>query len=140
MEKILSRERLQEFLYKIRNTLCSYDYSVVGNVIFFNNDAVYEYLCEIKIEDEEMTVGAALEIIGPFIPISLTEDSFRFLIESAHSPERMEALEREFSDKNRMEFLQTLTKIASPVEWTNFLGLCEAIRELRERDQQMAMV
>ena len=137
MKDYLSKSELESYIYKIRNTLCSYNYEQINNVIFFNTEAVYEYLRTIPIIGSETEdVGNALDAIGGCIPVSLNDNSLKFLMQSADSPEHMAALENDFSKKNKMSFLEILTQISSGSEWKKLLNLCEIIRAFRAEEER----
>lgn len=139
MEKMLTKDELEKYLYIIRNTLCGYNYRSLSNVIFFNNDAVYEFLCEIPLAGIPGSVGDALNTVSAFIPINIGNASIDFFM-SAGSPEQLKALEAELIKRNKLEFLQLITQISTGSDWLSLVNLCETIRLFRENEAKAAMI
>ncbi len=139
MEGIISSEELKELIYMVRRTLLGYDYKKLNNVVFFNNEAVYDYLKKLKCSPN-LTISDILDTIEPYIPLALTETSLQMLLDVVNTPQDVEVIEKNFSKSAKIDFLNLLVIINEEEEWKNILDVCERIRSFKETADKSILV
>lgn len=138
MQQVLSSEELYMHLNTLRETLQEFDYSDLNNIRFINLQAVYAYIENVKnnpFKRQYAKIQRTLDMLQPYLPFVSTERAKNFLIEisNANSDEAIENLKKDYTDKIRIDFINTARTITNEQEWMCIINICEDIRLRKEQ-------
>ncbi len=141
MSTILTSIELSSYLDCLKNTIKNLNYSAVYNIIFFNVESFYFYFNGMICSDEkEYTVEEILDIIEPYIPFALTENTIDFFLEATTSftDEEIIEVEKKLNTKAKVDFINCLRNIKTEKEWLYVKSICESIRHYKENNVSFA--
>ncbi|HHX60562.1 MAG TPA: hypothetical protein GX707_07535 [Epulopiscium sp.] len=137
MQQVLSSKELYTHLNDFRKTLQGFDYSHIGNIRFLNLESVYAYMENVEnnpFQRQYMQLQEILDILQPYLPFLSSDRAKDFLIHisTVKEDEEVERLKLIYSQKLRMDFINTARKITSDEDWDSIINICEQIRSRKE--------
>jgi len=104
-----------------------------AKVAFFDEWCLYNHIYTFRVpKKHKYTVGEILDILEPYIPLRLTEDSFDYFLEAVITAEELDAIDPKFCHKAKLDFVLSLKEIKNRDQWEQAVAVCEAIRSLKE--------
>jgi len=100
-----------------------------GSLIFFDINSFYAFIDYYLSENENRRVIQLLNIIEPFIPITVSDENIDIFLEAAMRNDVREVLrlEEKFISNSKTRFIQTT--IAKDIEsWRSIVNACQTIR------------
>lgn len=136
--EIISPNELTSKLNNFRNTVNNFDFSEVQNVTFLNLNALYTYISEVEdnpFKRQYDIIQEQLSDIIPYIPFAMGTTASEFLDKASNiqNEVQMEMLKVEFSERSKLDFIDTVRMIHSDEEWDYLISICETIRQNKER-------
>jgi len=119
----LSGRQLELYLNRIKEMLCMIDLQSLHNVIFINKYAFYVYTRGIR-RDKGQSLGALVDAVAAYIPRTLT------------GPEEYGNSFTE-TENAKSEFLYMLHAASTPAQWQEIKLMCETIRLLKSRQEEL---
>ncbi len=137
MQQVLSSKELYMHLNNFRQTLAGFDYSNVGNIRFINLESVFAYMETVEnnpFKRQYTELEEILDILQPYLPFLSSQRAKDFLIHisTVTDDEEVEDLKLEYTQKLRMDFINTTRKITQEADWKLIMNICQQIRSRKE--------
>lgn len=135
MKEILEQKELAEKLEYLRKAVQDFDYSQLYNIIFYNFYSLYLFMSQIQWGPEkENTLDCLLDEIECYIPLGLTKTSLNFFLTAVSAPTQWETAElnKLFSCRCRMDFINLIRMAKDCEEWEKIVNACEVLRQKQE--------
>lgn len=136
--EILTAEELTHKLNDFRHVITDFDFSALKNVTFININALYTYIAEVEdnpFKKQYESIQKELQSIAPYIPFAMGNSAAEFLEKASRVENELEMdlLKREFSERSKIDFVETVRMIHCDEEWEYLTSICETIRKNKER-------
>ncbi len=133
MQQVLSSKELYNHLNDFHKTLQGFDYSNIGNIRFINLESALTYMESVKnnpFQKQYEQLQETLDILQPYLPFLSSSRAKDFLIHISTVTDdvEVERLKVEYSQKLRMDFINTARKITCQEDWRLIMAICEQIR------------
>lgn len=137
MQQVLSSKELYTHLNNFRQTLTGFDYSNIGNIRFINLESVYAYMETVEnnpFRRQYAELEEILDTLQPYLPFLSSQRAKDFLIHisTVTDDDEVEDLKLEYTQKLRMDFINTTRKITCEADWKLIMNICEQIRSRKE--------
>jgi hypothetical protein len=126
MPALLTDRQLHEHILALKDNLDDYDQDHSHKLAFFNAYSFYDHVTR------QPVVAHLLNAIEPYIPISLNPSALEMFIHAAGDCGQTEDYADLFMIKARVDFMDSLQKANTPEEWSRLVGICGAIRDVKE--------
>ncbi|OON94591.1 MAG: hypothetical protein ATN31_02965 [Candidatus Epulonipiscioides saccharophilum] len=143
MPRLLTETELKNTLLEFKNILSEFDFSVLKNLIFFNQESFFLYVENVKdnpFKTQFRLLNEKLDILQPYLPFVNTDRASEFLneISKATTEEKSREIKKNYTAKLRQDFFEVARKISNPIQWDNIFKTCEEIRLHKEESALMA--
>lgn len=137
MNQILSSQELYNYLNDFRETIQTFDYLDLDNVVFFNLESVYVYMKYIEnnpFSRQYNELQSILDHLQPYLPFLSSERARDFLIKfsTITDEQAIEQLKIEYMDKLRTDFINVVRRLNNENDWYLIVNTCEEIRSRKE--------
>ena len=128
---MLTSAELENNLNLLRSELNGFDPKEIQNIVFFNMESFYSFLKGIS----GNTVVDIIDKIQPFIPIQASNENMELFLSanSIKNDSEMFELIDKFINKATIDFINAIQNIKNALEWKEFVGVCQMIREYKEQ-------
>ncbi|ONI43650.1 hypothetical protein AN641_09460 [Candidatus Epulonipiscioides gigas] len=143
MPKLLTENELKNTLLEFKNILNEFDFSLLKNLIFFNQESFFLYVENVKnnpFKKQLKLLNEKLDVLQPYLPFVNTDRATEFLneIAKATSEEKSKEIKQTYTTKLRQDFFQLARKLKNNLQWENIFKTCEEIRLHKEETALMA--
>ncbi|WP_305767598.1 hypothetical protein [Candidatus Epulonipiscium viviparus] len=143
MPKLLTETELKNTLLEFKNILSEFDFSILKNLIFFNQESFFLYVENVRnnpFKKQFTLINEKLDTLQPYLPFVKTERAAEFLgeIAKATSEAKSKEIKLSYTTKLRQDFFEFTRKLNSSIQWDNIFKTCEEIRLHKEETALMA--
>lgn len=132
MPELISEQALVNELNHFRYILTSYDFSEIGNVIFFDIESLNCYLKtheDNPFERQYREIEEVLSKLSPYLPSSIGQDTMEVLSDILDASYcNMDLLKEHLLFNIKLDFIERVKSIQTENEWLELISLCKQIR------------
>ena len=127
MHDLLTDRELNEHILELKDNIDGYGEQNQHKLVFFNAYCFYDHIIQIH------PVDTLMDTLEPYIPLSLSPEALELFIHSAQPETFSDECADVFLLKARVDFLDSLQKANTPESWSHLVGVCGAIRDVKEQ-------
>ena len=127
MPSLLTESQLEDNILTLKDNIDAFEQDNQYSLAFFNAWCFYDHITRMP------SINGLLDTIEPYIPLNLDTGALDAFIQTAQEQERMEGCADAFMLKARVDFVDSLQKANTPERWSRLVGICGAIRDIKEQ-------